>query len=70
MDQTLNTSTVGLLDAVDIVHTLVFPEGRTLSVTVEYRFIPIDSYGEGNVEDDLEHIIESIELHPSTDVSR
>ena len=70
MDQTLNASFGGLLNAIDIVHTLVFPEGRTLSVTVEYRFIPIDSYGEGNVEDDLEHIIESIELYPSTDASK
>ena len=70
VDQTLNTSILDTLDAINIFHTVVFPEGRTLSVSVEYRFIPIDSYGEGNVEDDLEHTIETIDLYPSTDVTK
>ena len=67
--QFLNISIVDTLDAIDIVHTVVFPEGTTLSVTVEYRFVPIDSFGEGNVDDDLQHAVKAIKLFPLTDVT-
>ena len=69
MNQTLNTSIVASLDTVDIVHTLLFPEGRILNVTVEYQFIPRDSPTSINIHDDLNHTIETIEIFPSTDAT-
>lgn len=68
VNQSLNTSIVASLDIVDIVHTLLFPEGRILNVTVEYQFLPRDSTSI-NIHDDLEHTIETIEVFPSTDAT-
>ena len=35
--QMLNTSVSESLDTLDVVHTVVFPEGKTPDVTVEYN---------------------------------
>ena len=69
VQQTITTAIADSLHAVDIVHTIVFPEGRTLQVMVEYHFIPADLRSEADILDYIEHTIEAIQLHPSTDVS-
>ena len=63
--QMLNTSVSESFDMLDIVHTVVFPEGRTLGVTVEYDIITSGT-AEG-YEQDL--TIEAIELNPFTDAT-
>ena len=54
------------LDALDIVHTVVFPEGRTLDVSVEYNIVASDSSSTIDINQKY-FTIEEIELNPFTD---
>ena len=66
--QTLNTSVSESFDTLDIVHTVVFPEGRTLSVSVEYNIVANDS--SSTVDSNRKNFaIEAIKLNPFTDVA-
>ena len=67
MDQSLNLSIVDPFDTVDVVHTVTFPEGTTLGVSVEYMLIPRDSQTYADINNGLELTIEMIEVFPSTD---
>ena len=69
VNQSLITSIVASLETMDIVHTLLFPEGKIFNVTVEYQFIPTDSSTNISIHDYLEHTIETIEVFPSTDAT-
>lgn len=56
------------LDTLDIVHVVVFPEGRTLNVTVEYNTVATDS--SSTVDINRKNLtIEAIELNPFTDAA-
>lgn len=68
LHQTLNTSVSDFLDTLDIVHTVVFPEGRTLGVTVEYSIATTDSSSTVDINQ-KNFTIEEIELHPFTDAT-
>lgn len=66
--QILNTSVSESLDTLDIVHVVVFPEGRTLNVTVEYNVVATDS--SSTVDINRKNLtIEAIELNPFTDAA-
>ena len=68
VQQILNTTVSASFDVLDIVHTIVFPEGRILGVTVEYDLIAAVS---SNVtEVNLKNVtIEEIEVNPFTDAN-
>lgn len=68
LHQTLNTSVSESLDTLDIVHTVVFPEGRTLGVMVDYNIIATDSSSTVDINQ-KNFTIEAIELNPFTDAA-
>ena len=66
--QILDASLSESFSSLDLVHTVVFPEGITLMTMVEYN-ITVDSPYDNNIHDEKDLTIKSIELHPSTDAS-
>jgi hypothetical protein len=57
------------LDTLDVVHTVVFPEGKTPGVTVEYNIVASDS--SSTIDRSQKNFtIETIEVNPITDVSK
>ena len=66
--QMLNTSVSESLDTVDVVHTVVFPEGKTPDVTVEYDILTDGSSVTIN-KSQKNFTIESIDINPITDAA-
>lgn len=68
MQQKLNTSVSESLDTLDVVHTVVFPEGKTLGVTVEYNIVINGSISTIDINQ-KNFTIEAIEVNPFTDAA-
>ena len=68
MQQKLNTSVSESLDTLDVVHTVVFPEGKTLGVTVEYNIVISGSISTIDINQ-KNFTIEAIEVNPFTDAA-
>ena len=68
MQQKLNTSVSESLDTLDVVHTVVFPEGKTLGVTVEYNIVISGSISTIDINQE-NFTIEAIEVNPFTDAA-
>lgn len=56
------------LDTLDVLHTVVFPEGRTLGVTVGYTIVTSGSSSAINITQ-KNFTIEAIEVNPFTDAA-
>lgn len=68
MQQKLNTAVSESLDTLDVVHTVVFPEGKTLGVTVEYNIVISGSISTIDINQ-KNFTIEAIEVNPFTDAA-